>query len=336
MKLSSMDTLIEQEDKHMEIAVQKLMSLRPDVILVARSIARKAQEILCEHNVVVMQNVKLHLLERIGRMTGAMLLPSTDHMIKQFGAECLGTCAHFRLNVVHDDPERRSVAPHARRILETRVARGSTYAHMQGCPSERGCSIILRGGDRATLKEVKRILRFSVVVAYHLRLEVAYYNDRCASLPPSMDDSLYDDGSDVDEEGSEGGEGGVLGSKCERQLLSTSLDIDIGLPFHEELLGTELFYTKRHARTVDAHQTLLVASLLMGESAAGAGAAGPTPPQRTSADVKGIKFYTKQDIALGQFVIDNCFQLTRAVVRESSMLEQTLSLIHRPGRVDIS
>lgn len=29
MKLSSLDTLIEQEDKHMEIAVQKIMSLKP-------------------------------------------------------------------------------------------------------------------------------------------------------------------------------------------------------------------------------------------------------------------------------------------------------------------
>ena len=66
MKLSSMDTLIEQEDKHMEIAVSKIMSLHPNVILVGKSIGRKAQELLCEHDVVVMQNVKMSILEKVG------------------------------------------------------------------------------------------------------------------------------------------------------------------------------------------------------------------------------------------------------------------------------
>jgi hypothetical protein len=42
-----------------------------------------------------MQNIKPQLLDRIARMTGAMLLPSTDYMIKQFGEECLGTCQQF-------------------------------------------------------------------------------------------------------------------------------------------------------------------------------------------------------------------------------------------------
>ena len=65
-KLSSMDTLIEQEDKYMEILVEKIMSLKPDIILVGKAVARKAQELLCEHKVVVMQNVKPQLLERIG------------------------------------------------------------------------------------------------------------------------------------------------------------------------------------------------------------------------------------------------------------------------------
>lgn len=323
-----------------------------DIILVGKAIGRKAQELLCGHNVVVMQNVKSQLLERIGRMTGAMLLPSTDHMIKQFGEECLGTCAHFRLSVVHDDPEKK-VANQPRRILETRIARGSTYAYVQGCPSDRGCSIILRGADRAALKEIKRILAFSVSVAYHLRLEVSYYMDRYAELPPAFDDVAYDDGSDVDdgavdipyhptsstdsavEEAAADAMGVVpaIKSRRERQLLSTSLDIDISLPFSRELVGTDLFLhakSMRNKTSVDSHQTLLVTSLLVGEGPAG------TPSQKMAADVKGIKYYTKQDIALGQFIIENCFQLTRSVNRESTMLDQTLSFIHRPGRVDIT
>lgn len=72
-KLSSLDTLIEQEDKYTEILVDKIMSLKPDIILVGRSVARRAQEILCSHNVVVMQSVKASLLERVSRMTGKIM-----------------------------------------------------------------------------------------------------------------------------------------------------------------------------------------------------------------------------------------------------------------------
>jgi hypothetical protein len=36
-----------------------------DIILVGKAVARRAQELLCEHNVVVMQNVKLTVLERV-------------------------------------------------------------------------------------------------------------------------------------------------------------------------------------------------------------------------------------------------------------------------------
>jgi len=73
MKLSSMDTLIEQEEKHMEIAVSKIMSLHPTVILVGKSIGRKAQELLCEHDVVVMQNVKMSILEKVGYVVSRII-----------------------------------------------------------------------------------------------------------------------------------------------------------------------------------------------------------------------------------------------------------------------
>eukprot|EP00981_Chlorochromonas_danica_P012757 scaffold5387_cov251-Ochromonas_danica.AAC.7 len=348
MKLSSMDTLIEQEDKFMEILVQKLMSLKPDIILVGRSVARKAQELLCEHNVIVMQNVKVELLERVARMTGAMVLPSTDNVVKQFGEECLGTCGQFWMRLVQDDPEKDS-SLQPRRVLRTRISRGSTYAYIQGCPPERGCTIVLRGGDRTVLSQVKQILSFSIVVAYHLRLEVAYYLDRNADLPSAPDAVFYDDSSDIDDEIvdenitanklndassllSEYVETVPLAKKRqERQLLSTSLDIDYNLPFGRELIGTQLFKTKHLAKFyVENQQTLLITSLLMGEGSTG------IPAQKSPADVKGIKYYTKHDIALGQFIIENCFQLSRGGHKEPRMLDQTLSFVHRPGRIDIT
>eukprot|EP01038_Epipyxis_sp_PR26KG_P010221 gene10221-13751_t len=342
-KLSSMDTLIEQEDKYMEILVDKIMSLKPVIILVGKAVARRAQELLCEHKVVVMQNVKPQLLERIGRMTGAMVLPSTDH-IKQFGEECLGQCGNFWMRVIHDDPEKSSTNQ-PRRILKTRISRGSTYAYIQGCPSERGCSIVLRGDTRNVLAEIKKIFRFCIAVAYHLRLEVAYYLDRFADLPAGYDRQVYNDCSDEEDiihspppnspvrsvrSGASRNRHKVnLFDSEERFLLSASLDIDIRLPYAKELIGTELFHNHKgflQKSSILDHQTLLITSLLMGE--------GST--QKTSAEVKGIKYYTQQDIALGKFLVDNCFHLNRTSTRESRMLDHVLSFIHRPGRIDIS
>ena len=351
-KLSSMDTLIEQEDKFMEILVEKIMSLKPDIILVGKAVARKAQELLCEHKVIVMQNVKQTILERVARMTGAILLPSTDSMVKQFGEECLGTCNKFWLRLVQDDPE-RSNETQPSRILRTRISRASTYAYVEGCPSERGCTIVLRGGNRPFLAEIKKIIRFSILVAYHLRLEVAYYNDRFADLPLDLDDDIYDDASDVDDEVVDGefDSGNLADSnpalinfvdqypqvkkRKERYFISTSMDIDFNIPYRKELIGTSLFRSKNLTKfTIENHQSLLITSLLVTENINSSGVS--IPVQKSPADVKGIKYYTKHDVALGAFIIENCFQLGRWQQRESRMLDQTLSFAHKPGRIDIT
>jgi hypothetical protein len=44
-----------------------------DIILVGKAVARKAQELLCEQHVAVMQNVKPQLLERIRYNESTML-----------------------------------------------------------------------------------------------------------------------------------------------------------------------------------------------------------------------------------------------------------------------
>ena len=141
--MTSLDTLVEQEDRYLKILVEKIMSLKPTVILVGKAVARRAQELLCDYTVAVMQNVKPQLLERISRMTGAMMLPSTDHMIQQYGEECLGSCALFWLRCVMDDPEKIDPA-RPQRVLRAPISRGSTYAYLLGCPPELGCTLVLR------------------------------------------------------------------------------------------------------------------------------------------------------------------------------------------------
>lgn len=348
-RLSSLDTLIEQEDRYTEILVEKIMNLKPDIILVGRSVARKAQEMLREHNVAVMQSVKTTLLERIARMTGAIMLPSADHMIQQYGEECLGSCEKFWLRRIEDcQGESLPGIPEKQQSLKRITAgnrRGITYAYLEGCPPELGCTLILRGASRKTLGDVKKIISYGIMLAYHLRLEVQYYTDRCGRLPDTVDCSRPEYESDDELLESKEVIKPVVGDpetteECihilqdanTRCLLSTSLDVDISLPYASEIRG--LHHKSSYAKSVvdsvspENYQTLLVTSLLMTHNMT----------QRSRAEVKGIRFYTTQDVALGQFLVESCFQMQagRPTGGRIMMMDHTLSFIHRPGRIDIS
>lgn len=341
-RLSTMDTLIEQEDQYISILVDKIMFLCPDLILVGKAVSRRAQELLCEHNVAVVQNIRADQLERISRVTGALTLPSTDHMIQHYGEECLGTCGRFLIKAIRDDPEHQLVYSQANRVLKNSISRGATHIYLDGCPPELGCTVILRGAERPVLEAVKNIVRFSIVAAYHLRLEVAYYNDRDLYIIPqsisavedeylSEDDGLTlgDDVAHIEEKSHL-----ILGDRKKRLLLSTSLDVDIGLPYCREIRGLNTAKKSgAHRRNMKKvalsdHQTLLFNSLAMNEN--------KTPRGKT--ELLRIGFYAGEDITLGQFLIENCFHMSlhKHAGRDSGMLDQVLSFTHRFGRINIS
>ena len=54
-----------------------------------------------------------------------------------------------------------------------------TYVMLEGCPKHLGCTVVLRGASRAALKQVKRVFRFLLNVAYNLKLETSYLRERC-------------------------------------------------------------------------------------------------------------------------------------------------------------
>lgn len=57
-----------------------------------------------------------------------------------------------------------------------------------GCASNLGCTVILRGGSCAELKKVKQIIQFMIYVAYSWRLERSFLMDENALPPPQCDD----------------------------------------------------------------------------------------------------------------------------------------------------
>lgn len=97
----SLDALLEQEERYMEILVTKIFKLKPNVLLVGRSVSRKAQELLLRANIALIQYVKPTLMTRISRQTGATVLSSIDHVTN--GTTILGYCRRFRLVTVRDN-----------------------------------------------------------------------------------------------------------------------------------------------------------------------------------------------------------------------------------------
>jgi len=142
--------------------------MKPDLVLVQKSVSRIAQELFNQMGVTLVLNVKASVLERIARCTGAEILTSVDaHM----GKPVLGTCQQFYIENFGN----------------------KALMFFEGCPvPERGCSVLLRGSSNKHLKILKCILRQLILMIHNWKLEKSYIMDQFAS-PPVKNKQLNND-----------------------------------------------------------------------------------------------------------------------------------------------
>ena len=352
-RIASLDTLLEQEDKYIEILVGKILKLEPDLLMVGKGVSRRAQELLLKNDVQLLQQVKASLLSRISRQTGATIISSTDHIMNQFGAHVLGKCHRFRFIVARDNESwvndadaplmttgqhhiqsllsNKKLSNHERQaalaanmlgedILDGTEAIQSglakrgvtrTYALLEGCPKHLGCTVVLRGANKAALKQIKYVFRFLVGAAYNMKLEMSYLKERCARLRPDY--------------------------KVEkRNLFSSSFCVNYGSPPNNRKIrpwngGTNNEGIQRSISgqiTAFDHQSILITSVWMTDKT-----------QCCPAEVKGICYYSMQDVSLGQFLRDSCFNLSLKCQNPSckkSVLDHSLSFVHNDGLINIT
>ncbi|XP_010432591.1 PREDICTED: 1-phosphatidylinositol-3-phosphate 5-kinase FAB1A isoform X2 [Camelina sativa] len=169
-QLSSFDTLLQQEMDHLKMAVAKIDSHNPDILLVEKSVSRFAQDYLLAKDISLVLNIKRSLLERISRCTGAQIVPSID----QLTSPKLGYCDLFHVE--------KFVEKH---VSPSQVAKkmAKTLMFFDGCPKPLGCTILLKGAHEDELKKVKHVIQYGVFAAYHLALETSFLADEGASLP---------------------------------------------------------------------------------------------------------------------------------------------------------
>lgn len=328
---ASLDTLFEQETKYLEILINKITKLKPDIVIIGRSASRKAQEMLLRADIVLIQRVKASLLDRIARQTGATVISSTDQLMNQFGTSVLGHCERFRLVTFRNneayDPNaepRNSVEREAALCAQqlgdkvwdgaTAVKSGlakrgvaNTFVMLEGCPKNLGCTIVLRGGTRDFLAQVKNVLRFLVHVAYNIRLETTFLRERGAVLRSTF-------------------------SVSTAHTQSSSLAVDFGPPPVGRKVrpwnGDNVNQNEQGEITAMDHQSILITSVWMADKS-----------QCCPAEVKGICYYSLQDVALGQFLRDSCFNLSLKCQNPSckkTVLDHSLAFVHNDGLINIT
>jgi len=332
------------------------------VLLVGRSVSRRGQELLLKAGVVLIQHVKSSLLSQISRQTGATVISSTDHVMSQFGPDVLGKCRRFRLvtfrdnelwadalldNNTNENTDTSNKGRGRRRSIEALLAdpdlsihdrqaalaamklgegvldgseavktglakRGvaQTYVLLEGCPKSLGCTVVLRGAQRAALKQVKVVFRFLVNVAYNLRLETTFLRERGARIRHDF----------------------CVGPKFAQ---SSSLCVDYGQPPPGKKIlpwngGTTDKIPRLESGEITAfdHQSILITSVWMTDKT-----------QCCPAEVKGICYYSLQDVALGQFLRDSCFNLSLKCQNpncKKSVLDHSLSFVHNDGLINIT
>ncbi|XP_022888285.1 1-phosphatidylinositol-3-phosphate 5-kinase FAB1B-like isoform X3 [Olea europaea var. sylvestris] len=168
--LSSVDTLLQQEMDHLKMAVAKINSRQPDILLVEKSVSRFAQEYLLAKDISLVLNIKRPLLERIARCTGGDIIPSIDHLSSQK----LGYCDKFHVERFLE--EHGTAEQGGKKLMKTLM-------YFEGCPKPLGYTILLRGANGNELKKVKHVVQYGVFAAYHLALETSFLADEGASLP---------------------------------------------------------------------------------------------------------------------------------------------------------
>lgn len=168
---TSLDNLAASEREYTRILVARVLALRPHLLVVKSQVSRLALGMLEQAGVVVVWNIPDSAMDAIARVTQSDIITSVDRLAL---SPRLGRCGAFTVETYH------SQFLHGKK---------RSFLQFTGTPKDLGCSIILRGGGRMLLGEIKSILELCLLTAHNLRLEEAMRDTDILSLsssrPPS-------------------------------------------------------------------------------------------------------------------------------------------------------
>lgn len=136
-KFVTIETLILQEKEYLRNVTSRILSYAPNVVLVHKNVAGIAQDMLREKGITLVLDVKLPIIERLSQCLKCDIVTSIDSNI---GHPKLGTCKKFYTKCFNDENG----------LTKTLMFFDIPY-------SQRGCSLLLRGGSGSELAKVKKV-----------------------------------------------------------------------------------------------------------------------------------------------------------------------------------
>ena len=170
-KYVTLENLLALEEEYVKKTCSKIISFKPDLIIVEHSVTRRAQEILKDAGVAVVLNVKAKVIERISWMFKATIVSSINSILT---IPVLGRCHRFRVaNFEIQSREQKVSLPHRKKMATTNPITTKSLIYLESGEEDQeylsslGFTILLRGGTMRELTKVKRILKEMILFLSH-------------------------------------------------------------------------------------------------------------------------------------------------------------------------
>lgn len=211
----SLQPVILQEKEFLQNMVNRIIALKPTLLLVSENTSGLALQYLAAANVATAHHVKNSVIQAVARCAQADVFSSVDKLaLSHFR---IGRCARADVKTfVHDD-----ILPNKKK----------TFMFLSGCAKELGCTIVLRGADIDTLAIIKQITELMVYVVYNLKLETCLMRDQFVLIPSTPKGQVLQPQLDPTVSTTDGGSPGTKEGESPLQVLDrTSLGIEETVP----------------------------------------------------------------------------------------------------------
>ncbi|EDV54978.1 putative 1-phosphatidylinositol 3-phosphate 5-kinase [Drosophila erecta] len=165
-KFVTIETVLLQEKEYLRNVCARIMSFKPNVVLVHKNVAGIAQDLLRSYEVTLVLDVKLSVMERLSRTLQCDIVSSIESNITM---PKLGYCNDFYI----------------------RNYNGKTLMFFEKLTNPRGYTCLLRGGSNSELTRVKRVASALLFARYNWRLEMSFLLNEFAQ-PLSPKPSIFD------------------------------------------------------------------------------------------------------------------------------------------------
>lgn len=202
-KFLSIENTLLQERESLRNVTARILSLKPNVVLVHKAVAGIAQDMLRSHGITLVLDVKISVLERLSRCLKCDIVDSIDSNV---GRPKLGSCDRFFIQNFTDN---RGIP--------------KTLMFFEIASSQRASCVLLRGGSNSELIKVKKVALFLLFARFNWRLELSFLLDEFAR-PPSPKLSIFDSKDHSPSKFSE--------NNCERKIVDSETTNN-DLPTHQ-------------------------------------------------------------------------------------------------------